>query len=210
MRRGKYRKLYYVPGLTSLILVPLMLVYFGKDELRNLDTRLIEVNAWHPDLEEHFPFPVRNYKEIILTGNSGQDVPAIKNTQAFIRQMYQETDTVNGIRFIFQDSASYGSFVSLLNFFKQDSIRYFAIYDNSIWVLKKPEPKEDTPYLFVCGTPDVYHSYDPYDYMTLSEKIEYHLSPYRSGAAALWPALTILLLLVILSLWQISSKKSIH
>ena len=189
------------------MLLPLLFVIFGKDELRDLDNGVIEVNAWHPGLEKDFPFPVRNYREVILTGNLGQDVPAIQNAQAFIRQMYQEIDTVNGVHFLFKDSASYGTFVSLLNFFKQDSIRYFAIYDNSIWVLKYPELKLS---FLPCGLVYSDYSYDPYDYMTLSEKIDYHLSPYRTGAVALWPALPFLLLLVIRSLWHLFSKRYIH
>ncbi|MBD1398603.1 hypothetical protein H9Q13_15630 [Pontibacter sp. JH31] len=193
--------------MAAVLFIPIAL-----EQNRKLDKSVLEVNAWHPNLEEHFPFPERNYREVSLTGNSLQDVPSIESAQAFIRQMYQETDTINGIRFIFQDSVSYGTYVGILNSFKIDSITYFAVYDNSIWVLNRPKPKEDTPYMFICGTSNLTKYYasstyfDSYNDMSLSQKFEYHFTPYRSGAIKLWPALTLLLLLAILSMRQISSK----
>ncbi len=207
MRTGRYKKLYYVPGLLSLLLVPLLFIAIALEQTQKLNKRALEVNAWHPSLAENYSFPERDYKEIALTRDAEQNRTAIANTRVYIKQLYANEDTINGIRYNFQD-ASYGTYVSILNSFKVDSVSYYAVYGNSIWVLNKPKPKEDEALLwFVCGTSGISYYEDIYSHMSFSEKVEYHLAPYRAGATELWPALALLGLLALLSLKQSLHKK---
>jgi hypothetical protein len=205
MRASRYKKLYYVPGLLSLLLVAMLFIPIALEQNRRLDKRVMEVNAWHPDLGILFPFPERNYIQVVLTKDAEQNKAAIANSRAFIKQMYATGDGVNGIRYVFQD-ASYGTYVSILNSLKVDSINYYAVYDNSIWVLSRPKPVEPQPLLFECG--NIYLGYVDFTYahMSFSEKVEHHLAPYRAGAAELWPSFALLGLIAILSLKQILHK----
>lgn len=206
MHAGRYKKLYYVPGLISLLLVPLLFIPTAVEHTQKLKKRVLEVNAWHPSLAEHYPFPERDYKEIALTRDAEQNKTAIANTRVYIKQLYANEDTINGIRYNFQD-ASYGTYVSIVNSLKVDSTTYSAMYGNSIWVFNNPKPKEvEPPLLLVCGTSSISYYEDAYSRMDFSEKVEYHLAPYLAGATRLWPALALLLLLALLSLKQVIHK----
>ena len=208
MGASRYKKLYYVPGLLSLLLVAMLFTPFALEQNRKLDKRVLEVNVWHPRLEKLFPFPERDYKQVVLTRDTEQNRATIASARAFINQMYATGDGVNGIRYNFQD-ASYGTYVSVLNSLKVDSIAYFAVYGNSIWVLNRPKPVGPQPFLFECGNIYLGYSYDAYAHMSFSEKVDHHLAPYRAGIVALWPSLALLGLIAILNLKQIFRKKPI-
>ncbi|GGG31329.1 hypothetical protein GCM10011323_38430 [Pontibacter amylolyticus] len=206
MRGRRYKKLYYVPGLLSLLLVAMLFIPIALEQNRKLDKRVLEVNVWHPDRGKLFPFPERNYKPVVLTRDAEQNKAAIASARAFINQMYTTGDGVNGIRYIFQD-ASYGTYVSVLNSLKVDSIASFVVYENSIWVLNRPKPAG--PQLFFeCDIILLDYSDVIYSQMSFSEKMDHHLAPYRAGAAKLWPTLVLLGLIAILNLKQILRKKT--
>lgn len=207
MRARRYKTLYYVPGLLSLLLLTVLFIPFALEQNRKLDKRVLEVNLWHPRLEGRFPFPERDYKQVVLSRDAEHNKTAIAIARAFINQMYATGDGVNGVQYIFQD-ASYGTYVSVLNSLKVDSIPYFAVYGNSIWVLNKPKPVGPQPFLFECGNIYLDYSDEAYTRMSFSEKVDHHLAPYRAGAAALWPILLLLGLIVILNLKQITRKKT--
>lgn len=200
MSIGKYKKLYYVPGLISLVLLPLLLVYIGADVVKRLDIRGIEINAYHPRNEDYFPLLKRNYREITLAGNSVSDKNSIEAAKILIKDLYVREDTLNGVRFILQDSVSYGTFVGLINFFKAENILYFAIDGENIWVsYRMPDKQVEQPYSFVCGT--MYLMHIPNEPSLLDS-----ITPYLPTTARLWPILASLLLLILVSIKSIKSR----
>ena len=207
MSRSKHKKLYYVPGLVSLILVPLLFVYFGKREIQKLDVRVIEMNFWHPKLSEHWSFPERNFKQIVLTGNAVKDKAAIENAELLIKSIYADGDIINGIQLTFSDSASYASYISVLNFFKKEDIRHFIAYENNLWVVNT-RPKKITgttstiePILFNCILyPSPSSTENQASFTTL------FYSFFRSnleGIKRIWPTIALLFLLITVTITQL-------
>ncbi|GHA67289.1 hypothetical protein [Pontibacter akesuensis] len=197
MSSGRYRKLYYVPGLISLILVPLLLSFSGQEVVKGLDKTVLEISMWNPAFAEHSPFPNRDYQEVKLIGDEKRDAAAIENGKHLIKNLYDQRDTTQGIHFALQDSASYGTFVHLLNFFKTDSIPYYIVYNKNIWVLYTAPSKPDRQdYRLICG-----NSYLENVIVQDSEEanIFAFISPYEPSAAKLWPVLATLLLLILAS-----------
>ncbi|WP_299759006.1 hypothetical protein [uncultured Pontibacter sp.] len=200
MNRGKHKKLYYVPGLISLALLPLILSFIGADIVKRIDKRVIEINVYHPRNEAYYPLLKRNYKDFILSGNSANDNKSIESAKLLIKDLYAAEDTLNGVHFILQDSVSYGTFVELINSFKADSLRYFAIYGESIWVAYPlPVKQIESNYLFVCGTVGMFPVPDEPSFL---DRISYYLPT----ASKLWPVLASLLFLILVSIKHLTSR----
>ncbi|PTX22781.1 hypothetical protein C8N40_101609 [Pontibacter mucosus] len=210
MSRGKYKKLYYVPGLISLVLLPLLLVYFGRKEIQKLDLRVIEINFWNPSFSSHWHFPERNYEQVILTGNVIKDNVALENAKLFIKKLYASEDTLNGIQFTFQDSASYGSFVGLINYFKKEDIRSVLPYGNNLWVSYPAPPKrvmEEIPIPTECLLCDDVIVVPPAaKQLTIFEQFQNTLHTYSTGIQKLWPTIALLAILITLTITQITRR----
>lgn len=204
MSRDTHKKMYYVPGLVSLILVPVLITYFGRKEEQKLNKAVIEVNAWHPDLQSYFPLPERNFRQFQLTGNRNKDTNEIENARLLIKQIYTREDTVSGVHFILQDSVTYATFVNILNFFRADSIRYYAIYSNNIWVLNLPKPKvREGEVYFVCGnlSNDIIYYQDAET--NIFQDFYNNIKPYFPSIKKLWLPITLLFTLLLLSTLRI-------
>lgn len=210
MSRGKYKKLYYVPGLISLVLLPLLLVYFGKKEIQRLDVRAIEINFWHPSSSSYWHFPERNYRQVILTGNVSKDSIALENAKKFIKKLYTSEDTLNGIQFILQDSASYGSFVGLINYFKKEDIRNVLPYGNNLWVSYPSPPKRivgEVPISTECLLCDDVIVVPPAaKQLTIFEQLQNTLHTYSTGIKKLLPTIALLSILITLTITQITRR----
>ncbi len=211
MSRGKYKKLYYVPGLISLVLLPLLLVYFGKKEIQRLDVRAIEINFWHPSSSRYWHFPERDYKQVILTGNITKDKVALENAKQFIKKLYASEDTLNGIQFTFQDSASYGSFVGLINYLiKEDITRNVLPYGNNLWVSYPSPPKRvvgEIPITTECLLcDDVIVVPRAAKQLTIFEQLQNTLHTYSTGIQKLWPSIALLSVLIISTITQITRR----
>lgn len=210
MSRGKHEKLYYVPGLISLVLLPLLLVYFGKKEIEELDIRTIEINFWSPSSSSHWHFPERNYKQVILTGDRTKDKVTLDNAKQFVKKLYTSKDTLNGIQFTLQDSASYGLFVGLVNYFKEEDIRSVLPYGNSFWVSYPSPPKqvvEGIPMFTECLLcDDVIVVPRAAKQTTIYEQLQTMLCTYSTGIKKFWPTIALLSILIILTIYQITRR----
>ncbi|NDK54756.1 hypothetical protein [Pontibacter fetidus] len=203
MSRSKHKKLYYVPGLISLIMLPLLFAYFGKKEVQKLDVRLMEINFWNPDFAELIPFPEREYTKFILTGDSIKDKAIFTKADLQIKKLYADRDTINGVHFIFQDSASYGSFVNTINNLKENDIARYFPYENNLWVLYPTPTKQVVgelinPPCLLCD--DVIVVPPKTKELTVYEQIKASIVSYSSGIKKLWPTIALLFLLVTLTI----------
>ena len=139
MKRFVHKKIYYIPGIISLIILPFVFCFFAKQKIQHLP-HVIHLNLpdtleWkkYPSRYRYVNIPRRNYLDIVLTGNQQNDNIKLQFAQIRIREILKENDTLNGVHFLFQDNATYGTFIGALDKLQiEDADRYWLI-GNSIW-----------------------------------------------------------------------------
>ncbi|KUJ52476.1 hypothetical protein [Chryseobacterium sp. JAH] len=116
------KKIYYVPGLISALLIPVLFWYFGNQKLNEPINNIMDFGLpakYNPDipLKEHDKTfeQVRNwkYQKITVQPNSAKN-----NSQFYvskIKELQKRNEKETGIEFILDDNNTYGDFASLLN-----------------------------------------------------------------------------------------------
>lgn len=160
--KSKLRKIFYVPGMISAIIIPLVFWHLGSEKLKEPIPNLMDFgvpgkyDANNPSDQPNTFESVRHfkYKKIIVKPNS-----ANVNSKYYVselKKLNERNEKETGIEFVLNDENSYGDFVFILNDFhitKQE--RYgldldktghlFAIVD-----YKDPNVKEIN-YISICG-----------------------------------------------------------
>lgn len=143
----KRRKIYYVPGLLSLIFLPI-LCYLYLFPFTQKDERVLEITfcgKYIPGRTDEFRFDTtvlsqprnrRNYDTFLLNGN--RDNIKLDSFRILVRKMVGEKDTINGVYLELLDGSKYGSFVKTINIFKQESLHSYAAFENQVWGLYTP------------------------------------------------------------------------
>ncbi|MFT2009624.1 hypothetical protein ACMA1I_13170 [Pontibacter sp. 13R65] len=165
MKKRKVRLL-YTPGLLSLILIlPLCLYYFNRQEILK-EKSVIEINSLSPEfaneivndtssyyfgLDPNRPFPIRNYKKYVITGQEQQDLEAFKQAHLDVKRLQIANDTINGVFFYFAENAKYWTFVKALDIVKGEKIKCYLHLKNEIWVYNIPEPRSEEIPQMICG-----------------------------------------------------------
>jgi len=156
------RRLYYVPGMISLLALPIVCYFYLKPFIR--DERSLEIIVmanYKPEkvpIYNQFGIPVsplrydstvlslpgirRRYSKILLNGNEDADQMKLDTFRIQIRKMKKENDSINGVHLIFGDSTTYGVFIQAINICNQEEIMRYAIYRNNLWVSHVKQSKE--------------------------------------------------------------------
>lgn len=114
------KKIYYVPGLISAILIPLLFWYYAG--LRIDKTVINVIDVWLPskignensgEMGRFIPPKNWTYKKLIVPPNRAK-----KNSNLYvseIKKLKERNEKETGIEFVLNKKNSYGDFVSLLN-----------------------------------------------------------------------------------------------
>lgn len=110
----KLHKIYYVPGLISAILIPLLFWFYGNRKLQEPIPNVIDIGLPAKSSSSTFE-PLRNwnYKKIVVQPNAAR-----KNSKYYvseIKNLQKRNQKDTGIEFIIGEKNSYGDLVSLLN-----------------------------------------------------------------------------------------------
>lgn len=148
MRKGRHKKLYYVPGLISLVVVPLLFTYFGKQKYKELNKAVIELNLNYNLLSDTIPitYPTdRAYEEIALSTDNQENIVKLAYVKQQLAEMVAKNDSTGGIHISFND-AKYHAYVDAINMLygmenvakvvSEDGIRYFNLLrpKNNFWI----------------------------------------------------------------------------
>jgi hypothetical protein len=147
------KKIYYVPGMISLIVLPILCYYYLGPKI--IDERCIELvvaGRYIPHHNEDSPrFDTsflsqsgskRNYFNIILNGNTSEQNNKLKLFHQKIKELIKQNDTINGVHLLFVDSVKYAVFVQALDICLSEYKSRVAVYENNLWVLKFNDSKE--------------------------------------------------------------------
>jgi hypothetical protein len=142
MDKPKRKKIYYIPGIISLTLLTMAFFFFAKREIRQSNIWAIPI-VWadttfmnkqdivFSKFKGNFP-PKRNYTDIVITG-SGDDEIKQAYFQMKIREILKVNDTLSGLHFIFEDNATYGSFVQTVDILRIEGAKTYMPLENNLW-----------------------------------------------------------------------------
>jgi hypothetical protein len=178
---NKTRRTYYLPGMISLVCMPLLLYFFFYSYQRESNQTALQLFVWDPVLNTKYPElftklqpPRRNYIDIGLTGDNNADKVKLDFAQVRLREITTQQDSINGIHFSFGDSAQYWTFVKAVDMCYAEKVKNFIPSGNNLWALYiPPEPvSEDMSETFICGTH--YFTFETHStgWAAVKEKIE--------------------------------------
>lgn len=112
------KKIYYLPGLISAVLIPLLFWYYGNKRVHPqytvIDLGIPAKHKYNDTLDNTLePYRNWNYKKIVVKPNT-----AIQNQQYYVselKKLQARNEKETGIEFIINDHNSYQDFISLMS-----------------------------------------------------------------------------------------------
>ncbi|KUJ61814.1 hypothetical protein AR687_11395 [Flavobacteriaceae bacterium CRH] len=156
--KQKRKRIFYVPGMISLIFIPLFcLVHFYKTDVFKV-YRLINVGLPAPDnniFEELHIGNLRKYKIFNYNSNEFEEGKKLDKLRFSLRKLKNENDTINGVKIHLGKKMTYGVYVQVLNIFADEGIEIYIPHKDDFWVFMKPKRKPDASIkplkVFSCG-----------------------------------------------------------
>lgn len=151
----KMKRIYYVPGLISAILIPILFWYYGNQKFEEINVSVIDIGlpaklkeGKSNDIYSFEPIRNWNYKKVKIEPGTAK-----QNSKLYVselRKLQKRNEKESGIEFILGQNNTYGDFASVLNDFhiaKQDQYvidlektrHIFAVYSYVDPNLKPPE-----------------------------------------------------------------------
>ena len=115
----KLHNIYYVPGLISAILIPILFWFYANKKLNEplpnvMDIGLPAKHEKNSKIDASFePFRNWNYKKIVVKPNTAR-----KNSKYYVselKKIQEKNQNKTGIEFIIGKSNTYDDFISILN-----------------------------------------------------------------------------------------------
>ncbi|MCX8533940.1 hypothetical protein [Chryseobacterium luquanense] len=158
------RKIYYVPGLISALLMPVLLWYYMTPYIDFTVTNVIDIklpskdknisiNQEENNIGNFLPLKRDHYSKVPVSGNEAK-----KNSNLYvseIRKLNNQNSENKGIEFVLDKNNTYGDFVSLLNDFHISKHEYYGIDLESGNLVAStnynlPQPVENTDNVLMC------------------------------------------------------------
>lgn len=157
--RTKRKRIFYVPGMISLVLIPLFCFYhFYKVNAFRIEGVIKFYSPSDSAMTEKFLAIKRNYRIIDFNNSLDVEHKKINNLQFALRKLNKENDTVNGIKIHFDKKAKYEVYVKVLEILELEKMPYYMQYKDDFLVLMMPESKKSKVRSFVCGLQYLYMS----------------------------------------------------
>ena len=153
MRKHR-RKIYYSPGLISILLLPIFCIFYLKSINAFTNYGSLDLYVWDGKMfkkETDKFIKSKNFETVNLTGNNKSDSEKLKYAQSQIHEIIKYADSINGIKFHFEKKAEYWSFVKAIEILNIEKAKVFIPYKNDIWFANPKTPKKAIKN-FVCGT----------------------------------------------------------
>ncbi|MCT2560859.1 hypothetical protein [Chryseobacterium herbae] len=177
------KKIYYLPGLISAVLIPILFWYYGNQRVQPqytvLEFALPSKKAYNAKADNTFePYRNWNYKKIIVKPNT-----FTQNQEYYIselKKLQERNGKETGIEFVIDDHNNYQDFIALINAMKlagQDSYGVDIEKTNHFFALHfyKDANVVEKNHRIKCGTEDATVVYRMDDNYKGVEKLKYLL-----------------------------------
>lgn len=161
------RKLYYLPGLISLLLLPVFFIprlIQKQRELKPLyviemNLRPLQKSTSVPSMQDEWEIPDRKFTRLICQKNSGDIRKKMDLGLDYMNEIVANKDTVHGVEFLIKD-VQYGDFIYLLNGFLKHKFKTYTLLGDTIRILYAPLPmpsrtNTSSKNRVMCGTADI-------------------------------------------------------
>lgn len=142
----KHRKIFYFPGMISLLVLPLICLFNFYINQAFTDYRCIDIHlgggCFNNDTELIFYKKQRNFKTIYLTEDQELNEFKINEIRIKTKDLFIKNDSVNGIKINFEKS-NYQNFITVLENIFIDDVNTYVLENNEIIVFNIP-PKKST------------------------------------------------------------------
>ncbi len=130
----------YVPGMISLLVLPVLIIKYLIPYTHKTEQYVLEVKC--EDLPHCCmgaePFSGR-YIDVELTGNPIENKMLMNKSERLLHEIYSKQDTTIVVHYTLNGTTTYKTFVSVFNQFKKTNIDNYVLDEYGIWAgLKIP------------------------------------------------------------------------
>jgi len=153
-KREKRKKIFYVPGMISLVLIPLLcLSYFYKVDAFKVYSSLEFSVPAKQYFEKYRVGDLREYRVFNFNDKKSKQEEQLSELRFFARDIVKKYDTINGAKIQFGSKTDYDTFVSVINIMIEENMPTWGLFnDHEIYALGNAKPKLNRKQSFVCGT----------------------------------------------------------
>ncbi|WP_345950948.1 hypothetical protein ABDD95_05750 [Mucilaginibacter sp. PAMB04274] len=150
-------KLYYSPGLISLVLLPTVCLVWLKQHKAFEEKRIIDIVFFNPSFIVIYPNnvfpPKKKYTTINLTGNLEADKISLQYAQVLLSRWKAAKDDIQGVNFHFGNKSKYWAFVEAINVCKAIDLQLYMPYQNNMYAMWSFHPghRDKKLQLPLCG-----------------------------------------------------------
>lgn len=160
MKTVRSIKIYYVPGIMSLMILPFLFICYAEKELKEKSLGVIPLHIADVNLPKKYPEmfknfegafpPKRNYIDLMLTGDESADKIKLDFARLEISEILSTNDRTKGLHFHFGDSSQYWTFVKTVDILRANGAKTYMALDNDIWFYHFLPDTSVTNW--ICGT----------------------------------------------------------
>jgi hypothetical protein len=154
-RLRKHRKLIYVSGMISLLLLPIIgYAYFHYNKswvvYRSMDFALPDQDSRYPDVASGLAHKsltldnvkvMRKYKSFELNGSEDSETEKLNAIRSELHRIKQTGDTINGVKVHFGKTAQYDSFIRTLDYLAITGTPLYGLFGDDLYALAPAPPK---------------------------------------------------------------------
>lgn len=152
-KREKRRKIFYVPGMISLVLIPLFCFYhFYKVDAFKVYGSLDFSVPNKGDFEKYKVADLRKYKVFDFNEKKSKELRKLNELKFFARDLVKRYDSVNGAVIHFGSKTDYDTFVGVINIMTEEKMPVWALFSDTMYAFAHVKPKIKRDNRFFCGT----------------------------------------------------------
>ncbi|CAD0005036.1 hypothetical protein FLAT13_02537 [Flavobacterium salmonis] len=143
--RIKRKRILYVPGMISLVLIPLFCFYhFYKTDAFKVQSCIAFFYVNDSINKEQLGRIKRNYKTFYFEKKKFQEFKELKKLRFFLRNLVKEYYTINGAKIHFGSKTDYDLFISVQNIMIEEKVMNWSLYKDDIYAFSSARPPKST------------------------------------------------------------------
>ncbi|MFB9077129.1 hypothetical protein ACFFLS_03185 [Flavobacterium procerum] len=150
----KRKKIFYVPGMISLVLIPIFCFYhFYKVDAFKVYSLISFSLPDEKSITKEEVRQLRKYKEFSFNNEKWQQLNQLKEFRFYVRGLMKNYDTINGAKVHFGPKMDYDTYIETLNAVIEEGGESYIYYDDDMYILGKRKIKKTyTPkMIWTCG-----------------------------------------------------------